>query len=292
MSDFLHNIAPNFYFLQRRLMFKVGVLMGGMSIEREVSFNSGRTICDHLDAGLFQVIPLFLTAEGELYILPWSFLYRGKIADFYDRLSTQAQKIVWDDLPKLIDFVYIAVHGKYGEDGRLQGMLELLKVPYLGSKIFASALGMNKFLHNRHLQAHGIAVPKGLYLSSHDIANLDDRQLLTKLEQQSVRFPVIVKPNEEGSSFGVSVVKNPQDLRAAIMMASTISGTSSAVLVEEKIAGMEFTCIVITDHEKNQLMALPPTQVLLSGASYLIMNINICRVACTKKLLQIAARNY
>jgi len=121
-------------------MIKVGVLMGGMSIEREVSFNSGRTICDHLDPQLFQVVPLFQTAEGLLYILPWTFLYRGKIADFQSRLSTQASSVTWDQLSKLIDFMYIAVHGKYGEDGRLQAMLELLKIPYLGSKKFASAL--------------------------------------------------------------------------------------------------------------------------------------------------------
>ena len=111
-------------------MLKVGVLMGGMSIEREVSFNSGRTICDHLDADLFKVIPLFQTEQGKLYILPWTFLYRGKIADFQARLTSQAQEVTWDELSSIVDFVYIAVHGKYGEDGRLQAMLELLKIPY------------------------------------------------------------------------------------------------------------------------------------------------------------------
>ncbi len=127
-------------------MIKVGVLLGGKSIEREVSFNSGRTICDHLDITLYEVIPLFQTAIGDLYILPWTFLYRGKIADFEHRLAIEAKKISWDDLPTCIDFMYIAVHGKYAEDGRLQAILELLKIPYLGTKIFGSALGMNKVL--------------------------------------------------------------------------------------------------------------------------------------------------
>ena len=70
---------------------RVGVLMGGKSIEKEVSFNSGRTICDHLDSMRYELIPLFQTVTNQLYILPWHFLHRGKIADFFNRLSTEAQ---------------------------------------------------------------------------------------------------------------------------------------------------------------------------------------------------------
>jgi D-alanine--D-alanine ligase len=246
-------------------MLKVGVLMGGMSIEREVSFNSGRTICDHLDAQLFQVVPLFQTAQGDLYILPWTFLYRGKIADFESRLALQAQKITWDELSKTVDFVYIAVHGKYGEDGRLQAMLELLKIPYLGSKMFASALGMDKQIHNEHLMAHGIDVPQGFCLSVAQIKNLDDQFVDQKLQEHALKFPLIVKPINEGSSFGVFVVKTKDELRKALTTACFISGSKGqAVLVEEKIVGMEFTCIIITDYATGKLIALPPTEVLIS----------------------------
>ena len=246
-------------------MLKVGVLMGGMSIEREVSFNSGRTICDHLDTQLFQVVPLFQTAQGDLYLLPWTFLYRGKIADFESRLATQAQKITWDELSQFVDFIYIAVHGKYGEDGRLQAMLELLKIPYLGSKMFASALGMDKQMHNEHLVAHGIAVPKGFCLSVKQINDCNDQLIDQQICHQGLQFPLIVKPINEGSSFGVFVVKNRADLQKAVHTACFISGSKGqAVLVEEKIIGMEFTCIVITDYETGQLIALPPTEVLIS----------------------------
>ena len=72
---------------------RVGVLMGGKSIEREVSFNSGRTICDHLDTSRYEIIPIFQTHNGILYELPWRFLYRGKITDFEHRLATEAQKL-------------------------------------------------------------------------------------------------------------------------------------------------------------------------------------------------------
>jgi len=247
-------------------MLKVGVLMGGMSIEREVSFNSGRTICDHLDTQLFQVVPLFQTVQGKLYILPWTFLYRGKIADFQDRLATQAQEVSWDELSTLIDFVYIAVHGKYGEDGKLQAMLELLKIPYLGSKVFASSLGMDKRLHNEFLSAHGIQVPKGFSLSISQIKQFDQVIINQRIIDHKLQFPLIVKPYNEGSSFGVFVVKKLEDLQQAIEKSCFISGTKGqSVLVEEKIVGMEFTCIIITDNETGELVALPPTEVLISA---------------------------
>jgi len=247
-------------------MLKVGVLMGGMSIEREVSFNSGRTICDHLDTQLFQVVPLFQTVQGKLYILPWTFLYRGKIADFQNRLASQAQEITWDELSTTVDFIYIAVHGKYGEDGKLQAMLELLKIPYLGSKVFASALGMDKRLHNEFLAAHGLQVPKGFCLSVLQIKQFDQNFIHQNIIDHNVQYPLIVKPFNEGSSFGVFVVRQPQDLQHAVEKACFISGTKGqAVLVEEKIVGMEFTCIIITDYVTGKLIALPPTEVLISG---------------------------
>lgn len=246
-------------------MIKVGVLLGGKSIEREVSFNSGRTICDHLDTQLFKVVPIFQTALGDLYLLPWSFLYRGKIADFAHRLESEAQKIVWDELPGLVDFVYIATHGKYCEDGRLQAILELLKVPYLGSKVFGSSLSMNKSLHNHFLQSHGIKIPKGFEMSVDQVRSYDDVAILKLFEKHNLTFPVIVKPQNEGSSFGVFAVHRQQDLLSTIKKSCFISGENGqAILVEEKISGMEFCCTVITDYMTGELLPLPPTEIVLS----------------------------
>src|SRR5271155_2979995 len=106
--------------------YRIGVLMGGMNIEREVSFNSGRTICDHIDSSKYEVIPLFQTEQGDLYILGWHFLHRGKIADFRKRLDLESKLFRWDELKNIVDFVYVAMHGRYAEDGTLQGMLEVL----------------------------------------------------------------------------------------------------------------------------------------------------------------------
>lgn len=247
----------------RGIMLKVGVLLGGKSIEREVSLNSGRTICDHLDTQYFTAIPIFQTAQGDLYLLPWSFLYRGKIADFEHRLPTEAKKIVWDDLPALVDFVYIATHGKFAEDGRLQATLELFGIPYLGTKVFGGSLAMNKKLHNDFLQGR-VDVPKGFSLSPSQVRAYDADFVRDQFAQIGLTFPVIVKPENEGSSFGVFVVHCETKLQQATEEACFISGSAGqGVLIEEKIMGMEFSCIIITDYKTGELLPLPPTEVML-----------------------------
>lgn len=257
---------------------RVAVLMGGRSIEHEVSFNSGRTICDHLDTAYYTVIPLFQTSSGKLYLLPWHFLHRGKIADFEHRLAGEAQEISWDDLKELIDFVYIALHGRYAEDGSIQAMLELLSIPYLGSKLRASALGMHKIVQKNILKINNIRTPNGFALYIQDIEQILDQNKLDKfnkiisqkLEDNNLKFPVIVKPAFEGSSFGVSLAKDLSELRTAIHTASNIdSRQPQPVVIEEQIKGMEFSCIVITDKKTGQLMPLPPTEIVLEEGSYI-----------------------
>ncbi len=245
-------------------MIKVGVLLGGKSIEREVSFNSGRTICDHLDTALYEVIPLFQTAVGDLFILPWTFLYRGKIADFEHRLETEAKRIVWDDLSDLIDFMYIAVHGKYAEDGRLQSILELFKIPYLGTKIFGSALGMNKVLQNKYLKMHGIQTPKGFAVTVDQVVSKDASFFQEQMQKQSITFPVVIKPQAEGSSLGVFVAHNMDELLKLVKKSCFIANSSGQdIMIEEKIEGMEFNTIVITNSTTGKFFSLPPTEIIL-----------------------------
>ncbi|MBP9764933.1 ATP-grasp domain-containing protein [Candidatus Babeliales bacterium] len=245
-------------------MLKVGVIFGGKSIEREVSFSSGRTVCDHLDPQLYTVIPIFQSAQGVLYILPQSFLYRGKIADFEHRLDTQATKIVWDDLPALIDFMYIAMHGTYAEDGRLQAVLELFKIPYLGSKVFGSSVGMNKAIQNIFLKRHGIKTPRGFTLTVQQVQQSDQNMLQQFMQQAAIDFPVVIKPQAEGSSIGVFVAHDMNQLLSKIQRSCFITNTlGQDIMVEEKLMGMEFNCIVITDVITGKLKALPPTEVML-----------------------------
>lgn len=239
----------------------IGILMGGKSLEKEVSFNSGRTLCDHLDATLYTAIPLFQT-DAHLYILPWHFLHRGKTTDFEQRLATEAQHIAWDDLKNHVNFIYIAQHGRYAEDGCLQGFLELLNIPYIGSGILASAFRADKHAHKIILQNAGIDVPKHITVDPYQIDTFEEHKdtLFAQLDALNICDSYIVKPYNEGSSLGVSIA-HKNTLEAAVKKACYIEpGTKKRVIIEEKIDGMEFTCIVLTDPKSGEFIALPPTE--------------------------------
>jgi len=240
----------------------VGVFMGGKSIEREVSFNSGRTVCDHLDTNRYNVVPIFQMASGDLFVLPWHFLHRGKTSDFEHRLVKEAQKITWDDLKTVVDFIFLAMHGRFAEDGTIQGFLEILGIPYLGSKVFASSLSMNKIMQKKFLQHNNIAVPNGIIVYYDQLQKIDD--IIQSMKQKNISFPCIVKPSHEGSSMGVQIVAKQKDLKQALHKAATVSsGITQPVLIEEKLCGMEFTCITITDYKTGEIIALPPTEVII-----------------------------
>lgn len=249
---------------------RIGVLMGGKSIEREVSFNSGRTICDHLDTTRYEIVPLFQSYEGDLYILPWTFLYRGKIADFELRLKHNEKPLLWDDLKKLVDFIYIAMHGNYAEDGKLQGVLELLQIPYLGPKVFASALSMDKLVQKKFLQVSDIAVARHIHIAPEQLSLQTSQTILSQLHAAKISLPCVVKPYNEGSSLGVSMVFEPQALYDAVYRAATIDERRiQDVLIEEKIEGMEFSCIILSDYKNKGHLVLPPTEIIPESTTHI-----------------------
>ncbi len=248
---------------------KIGVFMGGKSIEREVSFNSGRTICDHLDTNKYDIQPIFQTEDGELYLLPWHFLHRGKISDFRQRLDGEAKKISWDEFKSLVDFVYIAVHGRYAEDGTLQGMLDVLGIPYLGTKVLGSALGMDKVMQKELFKTHGIGIARGITIRAHELKTITKEEIVERLAQQNVAVPVIVKPSHEGSSLGIACAHTQEELIATIKQAGTIDPRKTQdVIIEEKIDGMEFVCVLlqkvtnVNGSITKEWIPLPLTQVI------------------------------
>ncbi len=248
---------------------RVGVFMGGRGNEKEVSFNSGRTVCDHLDAFRYDIIPIFQRSNGSLYILPWRFLHRGKISDFEQRLESEAEKISWDSLKERIDFAYIAMHGRFAEDGTIQGFFEILGIPYLGSKVLASALSMDKAMQKVILKSHGINVAKSITIKPHELSDEHATQLLTdRLAKSGLLAPYFVKPSHEGSSLGMNLIWDQALLLPAIRHASLIDNQHpQAVLVEEYVKGMEFSCITITDYKSGRLISLPPTEIVIEPHS-------------------------
>jgi D-alanine-D-alanine ligase len=177
---------------------KVGVLFGGLSAEREISCLTGAAVCLALRERGYAVVEIEVMADGR-----------------------------WIEQTREADVAFIALHGKFGEDGNVQGVLELLGVPYTGSGVLASALAMNKPMAKRVWQWHGLPTPQW------QIRERDNPGCLTDLA-----YPVVIKPSTEGSSVGVSIVRSEEGVRGALAEALRYDGQA---LVEAYIPGKEVT---------------------------------------------------
>ena len=219
---------------------RVGIILGGMSSEKEVSLNSGRNVFDNLDRERYEPVPVFMNRDGTLWILPWQLVSQNTTSDIADRLEGEATRVAYEDLAGVIDFAFIALHGKYGDDGCIQGLLEMLRIPYTGSGVLSSALGMDKFMQQRILEDAGIAVPRSLLIGE----RLWRQNPAAVREMIAGQFglPFVIKPTREGSSFGVTIVRDGALLEDA--MTHAFEWDTSA-LVEEYLDGTEFSCIIL-----------------------------------------------
>ncbi|MCU0662608.1 MAG: D-alanine--D-alanine ligase [Myxococcota bacterium] len=182
---------------------RIGVLLGGLSAEREVSLRSGRAVAEGLARSGFEVVEI-------------------------DAGRDLAAKLHC----ARVDAVYIALHGRMGEDGTVQGLLEVMGLPYTGSGVLASALCMDKIVARNVLAAHGVPVAPGWSPKGED----DD------VAPQELSLPVVVKPSDEGSSVGVTIVREPAHWKPALTLAF---GCSRRVIVEKFIEGTELTVAVL-----------------------------------------------
>ncbi len=232
-------------------MIRVGIIFGGMSSEKEVSLNSGRNVHDNLDRELFQAIPLFMDQGGGLWFLPWQLISQNTTTDITEQLATKARKIPYEELTSEIDFAFIALHGKYGDDGCIQGLLELLKIPYTGPGVLASALGMDKHMQQKVLRQAGINVPASIFVPEEEWVNNNEAIKAQVLKRFS--FPFFIKPTREGSSMGVNVIKDAHDLGRGMAEAFR---WDKAALVEEYLEGTEFSAIVYEEEGKIEVLGV------------------------------------
>ncbi|APQ59143.1 MULTISPECIES: D-alanine--D-alanine ligase [Paenibacillus] len=186
---------------------KIGVIMGGISSEREISLQTGQEMINHLDRSRYEVVPMVIEQRADLI--------------------AQVQQTG-------IDIALLALHGQYGEDGTVQGALETLGIPYTGSGVLASSLCMNKQLSKMLLKAAGVHTPSGLYCQGMDDY---DPQVVERLG-----YPVIVKPNTGGSSIGIQLVQNEKELLPAVQEACSLD---QAILIEPFYKGTEITCSIL-----------------------------------------------
>lgn len=240
-------------------MRKIAVIFGGRSAEHDVSIITAHTpIIDSLKAhGKFDIWPIYITKEGKWYadkaMMDMTFF---KKADYEAELKKKKQielsfekgfEIVWPGLfPKRvgIDLVFPAMHGTYGEDGSLQGLLRMAGVPFAGCDIFASAVAMDKVLTKQVLAAEKIPVVPYIWFTRHEWAHYADglREQIARLT-----YPLFVKPVHLGSSIGISKVKDESELVRAIEVALHYD---DKVLVEEAVQNLiEITLPIMGNDE-------------------------------------------
>lgn len=219
---------------------RVGVVLGGRSSERDISLESGRNIYYNLDPARFEAIAIFMDCHGRLWEIGLPLLVQNTTRDIEDRLAADAARLPYESLRERLDFVYIGLHGKYGEDGCFQGLLELLDVPYSGSGVLASALGMDKGVQRRILRQAGIDVPHTVEV--HHLAWQKDAATAEADVAAAIGLPCVVKPAREGCSTALSVVRSTEQLASALEAAFA---WDNRVLVEEHLSGMEVTVTVL-----------------------------------------------
>lgn len=185
---------------------KVGVLMGGISSEREVSLKSGEGIIKNLDKNKYEVFSIIINSKKEVI-----------------------EKV------QGLDFVFLALHGEFGEDGSIQALLESIGMNYSGCGVLTSALCMDKKQTKRILKSEGIRVAKDIKI------NLKNKNSSIE-DLEALGYPMVVKPNAGGSSIGVSIVRNKEELQKSILEALKYS---TEILVEEYLEGEEYTIPVL-----------------------------------------------
>ena len=236
---------------------RVGVVLGGRSSEKEISLESGRNIFSNLDPSRYLGVPIFMDAQSRLWEMTLPLLVQNTTADIESRLEQGGQRIRYEALKERVDVVYLGLHGKWGEDGCFQGLLELLDVPYIGSGVLGSALGMHKAVQRHVLRQVGIDVPR--WESIHQRQWESEPEAVHTLVVQQMGYPCVVKPGREGCSTGLSVVRSADQLGAAIEQALRWDTT---VLVEELIQGMEITVAVVGNEH---LTVYPPPETPPKG---------------------------
>lgn len=199
------------------------------------------------------------SAERDISLLTGEQIYQALLQREYDATRVLLDENVAGNLRQLNpDVVFIALHGRYGEDGTIQGLLEILDIPYTGSRVMASALGINKVMSKRIFEAAGITTPKSAVLSKADTAIQGGSygDLVGR-----IGLPVVVKPACEGSTIGMSIARETSELSGAI---GTAFSYDDEVLIEQFVEGTELTVGILGNEPK----ALPTLEIVTKTEFY------------------------
>lgn len=234
---------------------KLGVIFGGMSTEHEVSITSGTSVIKNLDKEKYEIYPIYIDKDGN-----W-FEYTKKIQDIDiievgEEIKEKTKIINPIEYIQECDVIFPVLHGLYGEDGTIQGMLELLNKPYVGCKVLSSSISMDKVYAKFIFENSNIDQAKYVYIRSYNdkyiyidkefnetIVNLDD---IAKIVENKLGYPVFVKPSNSGSSIGINKAKNKLELEKYIEEAAKYD---RKILIEEEIKGREVECAILGNED-------------------------------------------
>ncbi|MEX0930444.1 MAG: D-alanine--D-alanine ligase [Candidatus Paceibacterota bacterium] len=217
----------------------IGVLRGGPSSEHEVSLQTGTTMLRELGKH-FDVRDLLIDPHGQWLL---------------NETPTRPEKAL-----RRVDVVVNGLHGEYGEDGKVQQLLDAMQIPYTGSNAFASALAMNKNQARKHLAKYAIKQPIYREIKKDEFSQELVNELFETFPQ-----PSVVKPRSLGSSVGVSIVHTRQELQQALEGVFALTGHA---LIEEFLEGREATCGVIEEYRGASLYALPIVEIRPVGHDF------------------------
>ena len=221
-------------------MKKVAVIEGGYSKEKAISIKSAKTVFENLDRTKFLPVRVLID-ENEWAAYDSQGRYPIDKNDF---------SYIKNGQKEIFEHAFIVIHGTPGEDGKLQGYLDMVGIPYNTSSAAITALTFQKFHCNQFLKTYGIKVPEAVLIKTEE--KINEKQVIEK-----VKLPCFVKPTDGGSSFGITKVKTDDELFPAIKKAFE---TGTEVIVEENIKGREVTCGVYIDNGKKK--ALPITEII------------------------------
>lgn len=231
---------------------KLGVIFGGMSTENEVSCVSGVSVIKHLNKEKYNIYPIYIDKNGEWFNV--NNLEENEVVGEELKDKIHIDNVI--EFLKSLDVVFPVLHGLYGEDGTIQGLFELLKIPYVGCGVLASSVGMDKVYSKIVFDKAGISQTKYVYLRSFDekYIYIDEEFNETILDLEDIsyiiinklKFPMFVKPSNSGSSVGISKVNNKDELKEAIVEASMFD---RKILIEEGIIGREVECAVLGNED-------------------------------------------
>lgn len=231
---------------------KVGVIFGGTSTEHDVSVVSGTDIMRNIDKEKYEIFPIYIDEEGIWH----EYELTDKVYKVGEKVTEKNPiKNICEYLKK-VDIVFPVLHGLGGEDGSIQGMLELLNIPYVGSKILGSSVCMDKvyakiiFDKANLLQAKYIYIRK--YKDNYIYVDKNFNEKIYKIEEiieianENITYPMFVKPSNSGSSVGISKATNSEELKNAIEHAAMFD---KKILIEEGINGREIESAVLGNED-------------------------------------------